>query len=643
MPKKPAPPKAIVIDDAYALPTSATLRRHLKPLRTFLVRNPTAKSWFDKTFGLEGRASIAAYFDPLLESAEKRELFWSMREECPHPGYLATAIADVVTDVAPKKAPLIAVEKELDDRGWKYSRYSQLPAAQDVDADLSLVVIDYILQEEMPDDLVKKIKRSINFLEGLLLRYAGTGRCPLVILISSLPSVQKQQAEEFKSDVKLQGAFFRFIPKSGIAADLGPSIDGFVRERDELNLFRSFHGNLAEALEEGVRTLREQIGKLELQDLATLQVGQLYFEKESLGDYLGWMCGQVLTNKLHQNATLADSSHKLPKKSYKVLLGHLEPTQAIPQLFTELSSVKTASGELIKQRERKRTLRFGDVFVDVAPKKKAGNEAPKYYLVISQTCDLLHRKLLNDQVLCVEGAAHELEATEAALLDATFKQMKDGQQILKSGDTFLQIEWQTKHLITLSQKSLEKDKGVAYIGRFNEIYALEVQQEAVHALSRIGVPIKPNYGFFFREARLKVFGQRGAEVAALAANLKKETVLAAMRLDKGGNKPKYHLLLSAELRNWLAPELTRLGADVTLPAELKALTANFAEWLAEEDFCVICSGSKGVTPQREVLGADGNMAAKSIDKFELLLPELTLFGVAPAANSVRLSLELVRI
>jgi len=641
MHRKPAAPKAIVIDDAYALPTSATLRQHLKPLRSFLTRNAAAKTWFDATIGLTGKANVASYFDPLLESVEKQKRFWDERENCPEPDYLTKAIADLVAEVAPKKAPLLTVEKELLDRGWKVTSLSQLPAAKDVDSDLSLVVIDYVLQEDMPDDLVEKVKRSIEFLQALLLRYATSGRCPAVVLISSLPSVKKKQAEEFKGEVQLQGAFFRFIPKNGISASLGPYIDGFVREREELDLFRKFHRDFVIALDEGMQALTEQIRKLELQDLATLQVGQLRFENESLGDYLAWMCGQVLTNKLQHNAMLADSSDRLPSKSYKVLLGHLEPSQGIPQLFTELSSVRTASGELAKQRHKKRSLRFGDVFVGASPKKAAEAVPPKYYLVISQTCDLLHGKLTNGQVLCVEGTAHVIEPTEAALLDATFKQMEERGQILKSGDKFLQIEWQTKQLITLPQKDLEKDKGAAYLGRLNEIYALEAQQQALHSLSRIGVPIKPGYGFFFSEARLRAFGSK-SEVTALAATFKQDTILAALRLDKGGSKPKYHLLISAALRDWLTRELKRLHADATFPPDLKALAEGFPEWLAEEDFRIICSGNKGVTPSREVLEG-GASTTKKIEKFELLLPQLSVFGAAPTANGVRLSLELVRI
>src|SRR6187402_2383774 len=115
-----------------------------------------------------------------------------------------------------------------------------------------------------------------------------------------------------------------------------------------------------------------------------------------------WLCGQVLTNKLLKDAPVADSSDRLPPSSYKILLGHLGPTQGIPKLFTELSSVRTASGELKKQRTSERELRFGDVFAHVKPRAPAGTPA-RYFLVVSQTCDLLQCKLENGQVLCIEG------------------------------------------------------------------------------------------------------------------------------------------------------------------------------------------------------------------------------------------------
>lgn len=637
MPKKPAAPKAIVIDDAYGLPTSKTLREHLPGLRSFLVRNSAAKSWFDATFDLTGKATVPTYFDPLLESIEKLKLFWDEREKCPEPKYLSEAIGGLVAEVAPKKSPLATVEKELGDRGWHIKSLSQLPAVEDVDQDISLIVIDYVLQEDMPNDVIEKVKKSIEFLQLFLVRSATSGRCPLVVLISTLPSGQTQ-AESFKAEINLQGAFFRFISKSSIADNLGDCVDGFLREREELDAFRKFHTDFAASLDEGVKALTAQIQKLELQDLATLQVGQLHFEGESLGDYLGWMCGQVLTTKLQRDPALADSSEKLPKKSYKVLLGHLEPTQGIPKLFTELSSVCAASGELAKQRHHQRAIRFGDVFAAVRSMTVEENQV-KYYLVISQTCDLLHGKLVNGHVLCVEGEATEFSPTEASLLEATFKQMQDlGQILMESNGKYLQIEWKKKQLITLQQKKLEKEKGFRYVGRLNEIYALEVQQDALHSLARIGVPIKPGYGFFFSEARLKVFSSK-KEIDALGVTLKKETILAAMRLNKGA---KYHLLLSVDLRSWLNSQMTRLESDETFPTELKTVTDGFKQWLADDDFRIICNGKNGVEASREI-AEDGKTSSRKIDKFELLLPQLTVFGIASPKNGVRLSLELVRI
>ncbi|WP_370307282.1 hypothetical protein [Sinimarinibacterium flocculans] len=641
--KVPRAPKAIVIDDAYALPSAETMRGIIPNLRSYLNRNVGAKAWFDKTFKLSGKASATTYFDPLLTSAKNRKLFWEQRGKCPDPGYLTDAIGDLVHEVAPKKEPLETIEKELWDRGWNIETMSQLPALEDVDQDVSLVVIDYVLQEDMPEDLVKKVEQSITFLRGLLDRSIKSGRCPLVILISSLPQVKQRDAKEFRKGVNLHGAFFRFIEKKSIALNLGPYVDGVSHQKGELDAFWRFHTAFQSALDSAVRAIQEHIGQLELQDLATLQVGQLSFERESLGDYLAWMCGQVLTTELQRSVVIAETSAKLPEQSYKVLLGHLEPTQGIPELFVDLSSVRTASGEFTKQEQSKRSLRFGDVFVDCYPKNRNPPETPpKYYLLISQTCDLLHCKLDNNQVLCIEGEARTVESTESGLLEATIKQMSDaGQIMLRSGKSYLQITWKPKNLITLQQGALERERCYEYVGRLNDIYALEAQQNALQDLSRIGVPIKPGYGCFFGEAKLRVFTAK-QELKELVAACQKGVVLAALRLDKG---EKHQLLLSMELRKWLATELKELEVQSSFPDELKVLAKSLSGWMEEDNFRIVCKQGKagGVVASREVVKDDGKLATERINKFDVLLPQVTAFGSAPAGSGVRLSLELTRI
>lgn len=50
----------------------------------------------------------------------------------------------------------------------------------------------------------------------------------------------------------------------------------------------------------------------------------------------------------------------------------------------------------------------------------------------------------------------------------------------------------------------------------------------------------------------------------------------------------------------------------------------------------------GISASRETTDG-GSTTSKKIDKFELLLPQLTLFGAVPAGNGIRILLELTRI
>lgn len=646
MPKKAAVapgPKAVVIDDAYALPTADTLKTFLAPLRSYLGRNQEAKKWFDSTFGLSGKASTPTYFGPLMGSPEKLKLLWERRDQCPDPGYAAEAIVDLIAEVLPKKAPLLAIERELVSRGWQIESTSHLPASDQVSDDVSLIVLDYVLQEEMPDNVAAKVEESVKFVRDLLTRCAKGDRCPVVVLTSSLPSVKQKNAKDFKREAKLQGAFFRFIEKKAIAGDFGPYVDGMSQHKAELEAFWRFHMSFQSAMARGATAIQERMADLELQDLATLQVGQLSFEGESLGDYLAWLCGQSLTTHLQRDAPLASAAAALPPQSFKVLLGHLEPTQGIPALFAEMSSVKAASGQLLKKQTRKRGLRFGDVFADRAASKSILETAPqrKYYLLISQTCDLLHQKLDNGQVLCIEGTAEIVQPTEAELLKATFRQMAEsGRIMLKAEGHYLQISWHSKRLVTLEQSALEKERRFDYVGRLNEIYALEAQQDALQALSRIGVPIKPGFSSFFSEATLRVHTSK-REVAELARTLKNNVVLAALSMDKG---QKSQLLLSSELRKWLVGRLGQLKSEAVCPTELHSLIDSLAAWMLDHEFRVLCkANTKGWVVSRELVKTGQPKSTEKIEKLELLLPDVTALGAPQAVIGVRLSLELTRL
>jgi hypothetical protein len=596
--------KAVLIDDAYLRPSPEDLRRSLQTLRRFLRNVPAAKEWFDVSFGLAGNASDRNYFDPLLAGAQRTVELWARRNECPESQrLLAEGLPDLVAEIGPLRLPLEQIEATLTAQAWDLVRFGALPDLNSVPADASLVVIDYVLTPDTPADMAVKVDESTQFLQGLAQRAANSERgLPLVVLVSSRPNVAKGEAEAFRRAVGLHGGYFHFIRKISVLQELGPRIDGFTAEIEELESYRRVHAALHGALQVACKSLISDIEGMELQDLAALHVGHLIHEGEPLSDYVGWMLGQALTVKLQEEATLAETSGQLPPENHRVLLGHLEPTQGIPKLFCEASTVRTASGQRHKAKTGSRELRFGDIFVGKAGRKV---DLSKFRLVLSQTCDLLQGKITNGQVLCAEGRGTSVANTEAELMRATLRQLdnKGSSLIRLDGGAYYQVEWSDVNLITVEHTKLKREHGYRYIGRLNEIYALEVQHNALNKLGRIGVPVKPGYGLVFGAIRLRIWGPKTEQVA-LAKSFDNRTVTAVLRPQPKG---LVAILLSAEVKNWLADQLEQL--QDTLPNEVREISTQLIGWIkADSDLRLLCkqvaSGTLelGVTQEKQENG-----------------------------------------
>lgn len=561
--------KALFIDDAFARPTVSDFQKQIVRLRRFLVDNAETKAWFDQQFGLVGEANGRLYFEPLTSSPEEILRFWSIRNKSPSKKRLVEQVfSDLVAELSQHHTPLSKIERILKNRGWAVVKAPTLPNLDLVEADVSLIVIDYLLSNEVPEDIDDKVSESVEFLRSIVCRAKQEGNFthPFVILISSLPNLAENDADNFRKCASTPGGFFRFVRKLTAEVEFADAIDTFSLQENELKRFRNVHVSLEKAIESAAKNLLEQIESLELEDLATLYTAQLVTEKEPLSDYLGWLSGQLLTASVQRDIALAEKSMDLPAESYEVLLGHCEPTQNVSNLFSDFSSVKPASGELFRSRNRHRQIRFGDLFLKSPPKAQKGREKllaansqeQIFLMVISQTCDLLQGKITNGQVLCVQGAGRQVEPTEIELLRATIKQMgSDGDILIRDGEKFTQIEWGNKNLLTVEQKTLSREAGYSYLGRLNEIYALEVQHTALHQLGRIGVPIVPGYRVFFGAVEIRVFTAKG-ELTDYFVKLNNSSVLAVLRSEKVASAIKQRLLFSGELRRWLLTSLSEM-------------------------------------------------------------------------------------
>ncbi|MEA9557611.1 hypothetical protein VC273_17420 [Xanthomonas nasturtii] len=631
-----APPLAIIIDDAYALPAADDVLHHWTTLLDFLKENEDAMSWFLSTFEVES-VLPRKYSDQLASNEALRNRLWESRFNCPVAGY-EDAVAGMLSGCSPKREILEQIELALGQ--FSVKRFSRIPKVSDLPPGISVVVLDYILSEDASDDSAQLIEESIAFVQELTDLGTKAGRCPLMILVSNLPTL-RTKAKDFKDRLDgLHGAFFRFVEKNpqSTLTNVKHATSNFESERDELNAFRRYHIDFKESLKAAVAALQNSINELELQDLAALQVGQLSVEHESLGDYMAWLCGQSLAGKLHESSSVATSAAELPEKSYKILLGHLEPSKGIPELFTEVSMVRPASSEIYRHKVGKRALRFGDVF-------RTNDDPPIYYLVASQTCDLLHGKLPNGQVLCIQGEAAFFETDEASLLDATFKQMTEGWSTLKVGGRFMQIEWISKSLKTISQADLEADGNVNYVGRLNEIYALEAQQKAAQELTRIGVPIKPNFGYFFESVEITAWSQ-GNQIAALSSNLGGGTIEAVLRPEKGG---KNLLLMSNNLKQTVSETLMQwrdsqaIQGDQTKVKSVTELVAKLRADLDSESFRLVCRPKKGGGVTVTLGSAAEVNQNPDLSMIEVVLKDIPMYGISVNSPATCVRMEFKKI
>jgi hypothetical protein len=181
------------------------------------------------------------------------------------------------------------------------------------------------------------------------------------------------------------------------------------------------------------------------------------------------------------------------------------------------------------------------------------------------------------------------------------------------------------NLITIEQTKLKKEQGLSYVGRLNEIYALEVQHNALNKLGRIGVPVKPGYSLVFGAVRLRVWGPK-AEHAALAKSRDNKTVTAVLRPLP---KKQVAILLSSDIKQWLVEQLEQLHAE--LPNELKEFSEELTALIkSDSDFRFYCkqvgSGALelGVNKEKQEKGQKVN-GLEWLKKLSIELGSVTVF------------------
>jgi hypothetical protein len=179
-------------------------------------------------------------------------------------------------------------------------------------------------------------------------------------------------------------------------------------------------------------------------------------------------------------------------------------------------------------------LQFGDVFF--ATKEDNPERA---YLVISQSCDLAHAKLAGS-VLCLEGAV-------APLADSPVDDLKNQSQL-------------------------------QYVGRLNDMYALEAQRSFLDDIGRIGVPVRPAHLVSFSKCRVKALDEkRGLSFEEEM----RDDICCVLRSEKAKSGVKAYLNATSTLTSWLHTFLKLRLLDLGTDEEFKLRLSRLLEATAD--------------------------------------------------------------
>lgn len=509
-------PRVLFIDDAWGAPPRATLHSVLPSLRNLLTDNVDVRQWFASEYKIDGAdVRRGDYFDPWLGEAEQDVRFWQRISSAPHFAEQPQdwgELADIWND---RVKLLEEVRVDLEADGFDVVLHKGLPA-HDVGHLPPVIILDYILAGQAD---AKKIAESIQWVGAISdhCRKTPDARPPLILLISTALSYNDNDtvAKKFRIESRTLSSYFRLIPKSDPAFKsrvLGFAKDHLTIAVDELAAFYSVYKSFRESFETAVSEISETTQYLELEDLITFHAAQLKKEV-TLDEYLAWLYGQVLTSKLLRHKSLVDAARRL-RGSDEVILGQLKPQQLIPDLFYEASFLDTAEQVLDQDRVRE-DVRFANMYRGTLhPDTLHPNTV---LLVISQTCDLIHNKVANEQVLCVEGHLSLLEHldSETALLKITIDQISRQHQVYRVAGKYYSVDWgDFKSLRTVARNMLNNRSHWQLIGRLNELYALSIQNSATQQLGRIGLPVTPHFVHYVAKISISIISQGKGRVAS---------------------------------------------------------------------------------------------------------------------------------
>ena len=364
--------------------------------------------------------------------------------------------------------------------------------------DLSIIFIDYDLDESNPGDMAAASIGEINRIQGLLQH----SNKPIVVLMSNKETLSPELKLRFREQTKIMpGMFFGFHKDDLKEMRLHVILYDIAENWRKAITLQTFIDDITKASNSAAEAVSSLVEGLTLEDFALIQLLSLNADGQPLGEYVLWLIGVYFKQQLGRNDEVQNSQRAVDRMVFSSPpITEWGPSDSFLSAYRaavfadaddELSSdgyppldnpAKADSGDL----DNIVVLHFGDIFVEDK------GDSPTAYVVLTPECDLVFGGSRpfphNRSVVLVPGnMTNELP----------FKSVGDGAartELVHWKSKDWKIEWRIKRAETVALgkfKTWVQQKAMSRVGRIEFSFAAAIQSVYVANLTRIGLPVLP--------------------------------------------------------------------------------------------------------------------------------------------------------
>jgi hypothetical protein len=448
--------------------------------------------------------------------------------------------------------------------------YSSLEKASAALSTCSIAFVDFRFKDG------QTVESAVAAHEGVRDSYQGRyvfggTRVPKIVYLISSHLPRKENAEAFRSATETRAAFFSAQRKSEVTTEwLEEELEKWKTQFPVAFKLDKYLTEMSEAIKAASIAVRGYLDRLELHELAILNVFKLAVDHETLQNYLTWLVSEALASKLRGTPSL--QAELLPGEHLPVD-GKMQTGTLLFELFSQIAISPVSKSQTGPA--------FGDVYAGFVPEAKRDPATPReVFLAISPACDL-QRCGLDDNVLCVRGVESVVEPDLEELMKhkVLFGQSR---HVIRYDHkkTYGLIEWDKKRLTTISVADLNKPRKYMKVARLSELFAQEVKELVLSDVSRIGLPVYPAV-YMPRHVAVKM--KFGANV--LNRDLRGESFECAIVVKgrrEGQKEDTKFLSLTDQFARWVRavfiPEAKAKFAGGQIPAKFTTLENHFNQW-----------------------------------------------------------------